>query len=423
MTDILDELRWRGLIAHSTDESALAEAIDAGMVTFYVGFDPTAPSMHVGHLVQVITASRLQQAGLRPLLLVGGATGLIGDPKQSAERKMNEVDVVAGWAERLRQQMLPYINFDGPNGALMVNNLDWTQNVSVLDFLRDVGKHFSVNRMLDREAVAVRLASTGISYTEFSYVLLQSNDFLQLHRQFGCTLQLGGSDQWGNITAGCELIRRVDGVRTHAFATPLVTKADGTKFGKTESGTIWLDPNMTPPYEFFQFWLNAGDGDIGGYLRYFSFRTREELEALDVATAERPFAREAQRALAQDLTDLVHGRAERERVEQAALALFGRAELADLDERTLNGALAEVPQAAADLSAGDVSVVDVLVATGLSASRGAARRTIAEGGAYVNNAKVSAEDELVSASDALAGGWLVLRRGKRNIAAVKVSGQ
>jgi tyrosyl-tRNA synthetase len=419
VTDALDELHWRGLVAQSTDESALRAALAAGPVTYYGGFDPTAPSLHIGNLVLILTLRRLQLAGHRPLALVGGATGLIGDPKPTSERVLNERDVVAGWVERIRGQIEPFLDFEGPAAARMVNNLDWTAPLSAIDFLRDVGKHFRVSRMLAKEAVSARLNSdAGISYTEFSYQILQSFDFLELYRRHGCTLQLGGSDQWGNLTAGTDLIHRVTGESAHALATPLITKADGTKFGKTEGGAIWLDPTMTSPYAFFQFWLNAEDAKAGEYLRVFTFRTREEIEALEKATAERPQAREAQRALARDVTTIVHGADAAARVEEAARALFGSGDLAALDAGTLADAVAELPHAV--LPRGSHSVVDVLVASGLAQSRSAARRTVAEGGAYVNNTKVTSEDAEVGEESLLHDRWLVLRRGRRTLAAVEL---
>ncbi len=416
MVHILDELHWRGLVAESTDEAALREALSKGPITFYIGFDPTAPSLHIGHLVQLLTTRRLQLAGHRPLALVGGATGLIGDPKESGERSLNAPDVVAGWVQRLRRQIEPFLSFEGDNAATMVNNLDWTGEMSAIELLRDIGKHFSVNRMLDREAVSARLASTGISYTEFSYVLLQSNDFLELFRRHGCLLQLGGSDQWGNLTAGVDLIRRVQSVRAHALATPLLTKSDGTKFGKTEGDTVWLDPDMTSPYAFFQFWVNTEDSDVGKLLRVFTFRSREEIEALEEATRERPAAREGQRTLARDVTTLVHGAGATAKVEAASAALFGRGDLAELDDRTLADALAELPGTTA--SPDQLDVVDLLAATGLVKGRNAARRTIEEGGAYVNNRKVVDGATQVSRDELLHGRWLVLRRGRRTLAAV-----
>ncbi|WP_405015365.1 tyrosine--tRNA ligase [Kitasatospora sp. NBC_01539] len=418
MTDIVDELRWRGLIALSTDEDALRKAFADGPVTFYCGFDPTAPSLHLGNLVQILTMRRIQQAGNLPLGLVGGATGLIGDPKPNAERVLNDPETVAGWVERLRGQIAKFLDFEGEYAARMVNNLDWTSGMSAITLLRDVGKYFRVNNMIAKEAVARRLNSdAGISYTEFSYQILQGMDFLELNRRYGCTLQTGGSDQWGNLTAGTDLIRKAEGNSVHAVATPLIVKADGTKFGKTESGTVWLDPELTTPYAFYQFWLNADDRDVPTFLRIFSFRSREEIEELERETAERPAARLAQRALAEELTTLVHGAEQYERAVAASKALFGQGDLADLEPATLAAALAEVPRAeVAEL----LPIVDLLVETGLAPSRSGARRTIKEGGAYLNNAKVADEEAAPAASDLLHGRWLVLRRGKRNLAAIEV---
>ncbi|WP_326599217.1 tyrosine--tRNA ligase [Streptomyces sp. NBC_01803] len=421
MTAIVDELRWRGLIAQSTDEDALRKALADGPVTFYCGFDPTAASLHVGHLVQVLTLRRLQQAGHRPLALVGGATGHIGDPRPTAERTLNDPEVIAEWVTRLRAQIEPYLSFEGDNAATMVNNLDWTAGLSVIEFLRDIGKHFRVNKMLTKDSVAQRLASAqGISYTEFSYQLLQGMDFLQLYRRYGCTLQTGGSDQWGNLTAGLDLIHRLEpNAEVHALATPLMTKADGTKFGKTETGTLWLDPEMTTPYAFYQFWLNTDDRDISRYMRILSFQSREELEELEKVTEERPQARTAQRALAEELTTLVHGAGQCAAVIAASKALFGQGELAALDEATLAAAVAELPNAkVSELG----PVTDLFAEVGLVASKSAARRTVKEGGAYVNNVKVTAEDAVPTADELLHGRWLVLRRGKRNLAAIEVTG-
>ncbi|WP_406403503.1 tyrosine--tRNA ligase [Streptomyces sp. NBC_00879] len=420
MTDIVDELQWRGLIALSTDEDALRKAFADGPVTFYCGFDPTAPSLHLGNLVQILTMRRIQLAGNRPLGLVGGATGLIGDPKPNSERTLNAPEVVAGWVERLRGQIERFLDFEGPHAATMVNNLDWTAGLSAIDFLRDVGKYFRVNKMIAKEAVARRLNSdAGISYTEFSYQILQGMDFLELNRRYGCTLQTGGSDQWGNLTAGTDLIHRVEPeAEVHALATPLITKADGTKFGKTETGTVWLDPERTTPYAFYQFWLNADDRDVSKFLRIFSFRSREEIEELETLTAERPQARAAQRALAEELTTLVHGADECAAVVNASKALFGQGELTGLDEPTLRAALSELPHAqVAELA----PVVDLFAEVGLVASKSAARRTVKEGGAYVNNVKVAAEDAVPAREDLLHGRWLVLRRGKKNLAAVEVT--
>ncbi|WP_030276630.1 tyrosine--tRNA ligase [Streptomyces sp. NRRL B-24484] len=419
MTDIVDELRWRGLIALSTDEDALRKAFADGPVTFYCGFDPTAPSLHLGNLVQILTMKRLQLAGNLPLGLVGGATGLIGDPKPTAERVLNDPETVAGWVDRLRGQISKFLDFEGEYAARMVNNLDWTSGMSAITLLRDVGKYFRVNNMIAKEAVARRLNSdAGISYTEFSYQILQGMDFLELNRRYGCALQTGGSDQWGNLTAGTDLIRKAEGKSVHALATPLIVKADGTKFGKTESGTVWLDPELTTPYAFYQFWLNADDRDVSNFLRIFSFRSREEIEQLERDTTERPAARLAQRALAEELTTMVHGAEQYERAVAASKALFGQGDLADLEPATLAAALAEVPKATVtELQ----SVVDLLVETGLAPSRSGARRTIKEGGAYLNNAKVADEEAVPASEDLLHGRWLVLRRGKRNIAAVEVA--
>ena len=420
MTDIVDELKWRGLFALSTDEDALRKALADRPVTFYCGFDPTAPSLHVGHLVQVLTVRRLQQAGHRPLALVGGATGLIGDPRPTAERTLNAPETVAGWVEKLRRQIEPFLSFEGTNAAVMVNNLDWTANLSAIDFLRDIGKHFRINKMLTKDSVARRLESEqGISFTEFSYQVLQGTDFLQLYRRYGCTLQQGGSDQWGNLTAGLDLIHRLEpGVEAHALATPLMVKADGTKFGKTESGTVWLDPEMTTPYTFYQFWLNVDDRDVSTYMRILSFKPREELEKMEQQTQERPQERAAQRTLAEELTTLVHGADQTAAVIDASRALFGQGELTELEERTLTAALSEVPH----IQVGELlSVVDLLTKAGLVASKSAARRIVKEGGAYVNNVKVVAEDEIPAERDLLHGRWLVLRRGKKNLAAVEVT--
>ncbi len=419
MSGILDELTWRDLVAQHTEREALETALNSGPVTLYCGFDPTAPSLHVGHLVQVLTLRRFQQAGHRVIALVGGATGLIGDPKESSERNLNTKDIVADWVGRIRAQIEPFLDFTGDNPAIMVNNLDWTQSMSTIDFLRDVGKHFPINRMLARDAVSQRLNSdVGISYTEFSYVLLQSLDYLELFRRHGCSLQIGGSDQWGNITAGCELVRRVEGGKAHALTTNLLTKSDGAKFGKTESGAVWLDAELTTPYAFFQFWLNTDDRDVIGYLKCLTFLTQDQVGDLEKATAERPGAREAQRALARELTALVHGAEATAAAEAAGAALFGRGEITELDAGTLAAALAELPTA--EVNAPLPSVVDLLIATGLEKSGNSARRTIGEGGAYVNNVKVLDEAAVIADGDVLHGEWILLRRGKRNLAAVRV---
>jgi tyrosyl-tRNA synthetase len=419
VSDVLEELKWRGLLANSTDEEALAEHLAAGPVTFYVGFDPTAPSLHFGNLVQLIVARHLQAAGHRPLLLVGGSTGMIGDPKDSGERILNSKETVASWVERIRSQVSKFVSFEGDNGAQLVNNLDWTGPMSVLDFLRDVGKHFPVNRMLARDVVRNRLED-GISYTEFSYVLLQSMDYLELFRTRQCTLQFGGSDQWGNITAGVELIRRADGARVHALATPLLTKADGTKFGKTESGTVWLDPQMFSPYAFHQFFLNAEDEKVIDYLKVFSQRGRAEIEALERQTAEQPHLRAAQKALADDVTALVHSPGERDAAVAAGNALFGRAELTELDSETLRSVVDEVGGIELHPGTEPVSVVDALERSGVVASKGAARRAIAEGGAYLNNRRIVDPASVLADEDLLHGRYVILRRGKRTVGAVTI---
>ncbi|WP_337191768.1 tyrosine--tRNA ligase [Nocardioides flavescens] len=416
-TGLVDDLEWRGLIAHSTDRDALREALSAGSVRFYVGFDPTAPSLHMGNLVQILTARRLQQAGHTPFALVGGATGMIGDPKESGERVLNSAETVREWVQRVRGQIEPFLSFEGPNAATMVNNLDWTQPMSTIDFLRDIGKHFPVNRMLARDVVRTRLEA-GISYTEFSYVLLQSMDFLNLFRDHGVTLQFGGSDQWGNLTGGVELIRRAEGGHAHAFATPLVTKADGTKYGKTEGGALWLDPEMMSPYGFYQFWLNAEDEKVGELLRIFTFLPRAEIEALEAEHAEAPFRRTAQRRLAEEVTTLVHGAEETARIQAASAALFGGGELRDAGAATLRAALETArPLLRVETLPG---IVDLLVESGLCASKGEARRAVAEGGAYVNNVRVEDVEHVPSSDDLVDGRLLVLRRGKKNFAGVEL---
>ncbi|GAA1397391.1 tyrosine--tRNA ligase [Luteococcus peritonei] len=413
MNAVLDELKWRGLVYQSTDEAALAAHLDEGPVSGYVGFDPSAPSIHFGNLVQLMVWRRLQEAGHKPVLLVGGATGLIGDPRMSSERNLNPKEVVDGWVERIRSQVTKFVSFEGSNGAEVVNNYDWTQNISTLDFLRDVGKHFSVNRMLARDVVATRLES-GISYTEFSYILLQSLDYRELYRSKGVTLQTGASDQWGNISSGVELIRRSEGARVHGLVTPLLTKADGTKFGKTESGTVWLDPAMTSPYAFHQFFLNAEDAKVIDYLKVFSWRDHDEIEHLAHLTETEPFRRAAQKALADDITDLVHSPAEREAAVAAAQALFGRGELDALPAATLQAVMKEV--GAARVSGPELpTVVDAMVLAGVVASKSAARRAVDEGGAYLNNQKVTDPEQWLTTEDLLAGHYAVLRRGKKTI--------
>ncbi|HEX5578430.1 MAG TPA: tyrosine--tRNA ligase [Candidatus Limnocylindria bacterium] len=420
--DILEELRWRGLLAISTDEQALRGALAAGPITFYCGFDPTAPSLHFGNLVQLVTMRRLQEAGHHPIAVVGGATGLVGDPSgKSAERALNERDVVEAWVERIKSQISGLLRFDGDNPARMVNNLEWTAELDTISFLRDIGKHFSVSRMLAKESVSARLAEEGITFTEFSYQILQGLDYLELFRRYGTTLQTGGSDQWGNLTAGVDLIRRVEGAAVHALATPLVTRSDGTKYGKTEADALFLDPAMTSPYAFYQFFLNAADADAGPLLRVFSLRDRAEIEELERETAERPQERRAQQALAEELTTLLHGAEQTRAVIAASQAVFGQGDLRRLDEATLGSVAAAVPHARID---GDLpSMTDLLVASGLASSRSEARRTIQEGGAYLNNERASEPDSAPSPDDLLHGRWLVLRRGKRTLAIVEVGPQ
>ena len=422
MTDIIDDLNWRGLIAVSTDLEDLRKALVTGQVTVYVGFDPTAPSLHIGNLVQLLTLRRLQLAGHRPIGLVGGATGLIGDPSgKSIERALNSPEVVAGWVERIRREVSQFLDFTpGPTTALLVSNLDWTGDLSAIDFLRDVGKHFPVNQMLSREVVRARLESGGITFTEFSYQVLQANDFLELHRRHGCSLQIGGSDQWGNLVSGVDLIRRVTGDVVHALATPLITKPDGTKYGKTEGEAVWLSPELMSPYAFYQFWINRSDAEVPGLLRVFTFRSREEIEELGRETAEHPAARTGQRILAEDLTTLVHGAEEYTRAVAASQALFGQGELGALDSRTLAAALAEVPSVTVEAGDALPPVADLMAATGIAPSKSEARRTIAGGGAYLNNVKVTDQDAVPQASDLLHGRFLVLRRGKRTVGGAEV---
>jgi tyrosyl-tRNA synthetase len=416
---VLDELKWRGLLVESTDEQALVSHLAAGPVTFYVGFDPTAPSLHFGNLVQLMVARALQRAGNHPLILVGGSTGLIGDPKETSERVLNPKETVAGWVESIRRQVEKFVDFSGRNPARVVNNLDWTGPLPVLDFLRDIGKHFPVNRMLSRDVVRQRLEG-GISYTEFSYVLLQALDYLELHRTYGCTLQFGGSDQWGNITAGVELIRRVERQRVHAFATPLLTKTDGTKFGKTETGTVWLDTEMTSPYALHQYFLNVEDEKVIEYLKVFSERNRPEIEELARQTRESPELRAAQRALADDVTALVHGPVERDAAIRAADAVFGRSDLRELPESVLDDVAAEIGGTQLEANGDLPTVVEVLAAGGVVSSKSAARRAITEGGAYVNNQRVTDPDARLAEYDLLHGRYVIVRRGKRTVGAVSI---
>ena len=419
--NLLEDLRWRGLLAQSTDEAVLLESLKKP-ITLYVGFDPTAPSLHVGNLVVLLVLRRFQLAGHTPIALVGGATGLVGDPSgKNEERTLNSTEIVEGWVNRIRTQVSAFLDFsEAKNKAIVVNNLDWTSPLSAIEFLRDIGKHFSVNQMLSKDSVSARLEAGGISYTEFSYQVLQSYDFLELYRRNNCTLQLGGSDQWGNIVAGLDLIRRVEQGSGHALTVPLLTKADGTKFGKTAGGSVWLDPAMTSPYAFFQYWLNTDDKDVINFLKVFSFKSHEEITALENAHKENPGSREAHRALARELTALVHSQATTDRVEAAAKALFGQGDLTELDEETLAGALAELPRTTVSKNDAIPTWVDLLAATGVVDSKSAARRIVKEGGAYLNNEKISGEDFAPQKSDFLCGKYAVLRKGKRDLAAVEL---
>lgn len=416
--NIIDELEWRGLINQSTDLDALRKETEQPIV-LYCGFDPTGPSLHAGHLVPLLMLRRFQEAGHTPIVLAGGATGMIGDPRDVGERSMNSADTVRDWADRISGQLKRFVHFDGDNAARLVNNNDWIKDLGVIEFLRDVGKHFSLSTMLGRDTVKRRLENDGISYTEFSYMLLQANDYVQLRRNHNCVLQVGGGDQWGNLVAGVDLNRRMDGEQVHALTVPLVTDSEGKKFGKsTGGGSLWLDPEMTSPYTWYQYFVNTADADVIRYLRWFTFLDQEELNGLETEVAERPFKREAQRRLAQEMTDLVHGKEAREAVELASQALFGRAELTDLDEKTLASAVSET--SVFEIPAGETTdIVELLVGAGLAESKGAARRSIKEGGVYVNNERVEDEAWAPSDQDFLHGTWLVLRRGKKNFAGAK----
>lgn len=419
--DIVDELQWRGLIAQSTDLDALRARLAGGPTTLYAGFDPTAASLHAGHLVPLLTLRRFQLAGHRPIVLAGGATGLIGDPRDVGERTMNSVDTVADWASRIDAQLRRFVTIDdSPTGAVLVNNMEWTRGLSVIEFLRDLGKHFSMNVLLGRDLVRRRLETDGISYTEFSYVLLQSHDFLQLHRRYDCALQVGGSDQWGNIVSGVDLTRRVDGATVHGFTVPLVTSSDGKKFGKsTGGGSLWLDPDLTSPYAWYQYFVNTADADVVRYLKWFTFLGREEIDALERATEETPHLRKAQKALAAEMTTLIHGEANTAAVELASQALFGRAELDALDEQTLAAAVGETT--VAEYTGEQPTIVRLMVDTGLSDSNKAARRAVAEGGAYVNNVKIEDPDWTPTDDSLLHGRWLVVRRGKKSFAGARIT--
>jgi tyrosyl-tRNA synthetase len=419
---LLDDLTWRGSIAQSTDRAELEKYLSSPGASLYLGFDPTAPSLHIGNLVALTLLRRFQLAGYKPIALVGGATGLVGDPSgRSAERSLNEADLVADWVDRIRKQLEGFLDFTGKNAAIMANNLDWTAPVSAIEFLRDIGKHFSVNQMLARDSVASRLESGGISYTEFSYQVMQAFDYLELFRRHNCALQIGGSDQWGNIVAGVDLIRRVEAKSAHALTIPLLAKADGTKFGKTADGAIWLDPTMTSAYALFQFFLNSDDRDVEQLLKTFSFKSRKELEALFESLKTNPGAREAHRELAREVTTLLHGADQAQKVEAAAKALFGQGEIRDLDIETLKSALAELPKASINKGAEIPSWVDLITSSGVVESKSAARRVIKEGGAYLNNEKITGEDFTPKSSDLLHGQFLLLRKGKRDLVAVEIT--
>ena len=419
---LLDDLTWRGSIAQSTDRAELEKYLSSPGASLYLGFDPTAPSLHIGNLVALTLLRRFQLAGYKPIALVGGATGLVGDPSgRSAERSLNEADLVADWVDRIRKQLEGFLDFTGKNAAIMANNLDWTAPVSAIEFLRDIGKHFSVNQMLAKDSVASRLESGGISYTEFSYQVMQAFDYLELFRRHNCALQIGGSDQWGNIVAGVDLIRRVEAKSAHALTIPLLAKADGTKFGKTAEGAIWLDPTMTSAYALFQFFLNSDDRDVEQLLKTFSFKSRSELEALFESLKTNPGAREAHRELAREVTTLLHGADQAQKVEAAAKALFGQGEIRDLDIETLKSALAELPKTRIKKGEEISSWVDLVTSSGVVESKSAARRVIKEGGAYLNNEKITGEDFIPKSSDLLHGQFLLLRKGKRDLVAVEIT--
>jgi tyrosyl-tRNA synthetase len=418
---IIDELQWRGLVALSTDEAALREALSTSPITYYCGFDPTAPSLHLGNLVQLLTMRRLQLAGHKPLALIGGSTGLVGDPRPTAERTLNSKETVAEWVDKLGRQAQRFLSAEGENAVRMVNNLDWTAPLSAIDFLRDIGKHFRVGAMLSKDAVSARLNSEhGISYTEFSYQILQGYDFLELYRRYDCVLQTGGSDQWGNLTSGTDMIRKVEGGSAHILATPLITNRDGKKFGKSEGNAVWLDEEFTSPYAFYQFWLNVDDADVIDRLKVFTFLSRAEIEELERETAEAPFKRAAQKRLAYEVTALVHSPEAAQAAIDASAALFGQGELLALDAATLQAALSELPNVVASL---ETPVAQLLMDSGLVPSVSAGRRAIAEGGVSINNVKV--EDELATwgsvAPATLHAKYAVLRRGKKTLAGLFVA--
>lgn len=413
---IWEELKWRGLIAQSTDEKILSDLLNNQSIAFYIGFDPTAPSLHLGNLMQILTAKRLQLAGHKPIALVGGATGLIGDPKESGERNLNEEEIVIDWTSKIAKQLIKFFDFFGNNKCEVVNNFDWTSQIDAISLLRDLGKHFSINRMLDREAVSARLNASGISYTEFSYAILQANDYLELNKKFNCVLQTGGSDQWGNITAGVDLIRRVLSKQVHALTTPLMVKADGNKFGKTEEGTIWLSPELTSPYSFYQFWLNSDDRDMEHLLKYFSLANKEEIEKLLIEVKDKPSERTAQKFLAKELTTLVHGSDDCEQVIAASSALFGQGELKNISKEILISALSEAGLTKLNKKPDETTIIDLLVETKLCESKSSAKRTIDEGGAYVNNERITDANWKVSKDFLIHESILVVRRGKKSMA-------
>ena len=411
---IWEELKWRGLISQSTDEAELSKKLNSGSLTFYIGFDPTAASLHLGNLVQLLVMRRLQLAGHKPIVLIGGSTGLVGDPRPTAERVLNDVETVNAWVEKLSKQASRFVDFDGSAAAKLVNNMDWTQSLSAIDFLREIGKHFRVGKMLSKEAVSARLNSEhGISYTEFSYQILQGYDFLELFQRNNCTMQIGGSDQWGNLTSGSDLIHKVTGESVHLLSTPLITNSDGKKFGKSEGNAVWLDDSMTSPYAFYQFWLNVEDADVIDRLKVFTFLSKQEIDDLAQKVQSEPHLREAQRTLALEVTSIVHSRQAAEAAIEASKALFGQAALTDLSEADLRSALAELPSVSAPLGS---SISQLLVDCGLEASVSAARRAIREGGVYLNNEKVL--DETQGLDQMLHGNIAVLRRGKKTLAAV-----
>ena len=422
VSNIWQDLQWRGLIAQSTDEKVLADLLNNQSITFYIGFDPTAPSLHLGNLMQILLAKRLQLASHKPLALVGGATGLIGDPKDTGERNLNEEETVINWTENIAKQLVKYFDFFGDNKCDVVNNFDWTSKIDAISLLRDLGKHFSINRMLEREAVSARLNASGISYTEFSYAILQANDFLELFNKHNCVLQTGGSDQWGNITAGVDLVRRVKSKTVHALTTPLMVKADGTKFGKTEAGTVWLSPELTSPYSFYQFWLNTDDRDIATLLKYFSFASKEVIEDLIEKVRTDGSSRSAQKYLAQELTTLVHSKEQCEQVILASQALFGQGELKDIDKNILVAALSEAGLTKIKLTTEMPNILDILQQTNLCESKSAAKRTVEEGGAYINNVRISDLNWTPTKTDLIHGSLLVVRRGKKVMAGVEIGG-